>query len=157
MLIFFFERRRVCLKGGFPLVFLPQAHEGRFSPRDNFFFFTLGLPQGGFQPQKLVSGASQRFSTISLLFFLFSIFFKNKTMFKNFYEMEAETLPSTFTSLLMVLMNSSLDRGLLQDFNLYPLTIKGIPSTSIVLTCTTHCYDTSLSDMGPTTQSSIFL
>lgn len=92
-----------CLKGGF--------HPGILL----FSFFTLGLPQGGFQPKIWPHVPHRGFHLGPLLFFLFFIssFFKNKSSLQEFGELQVETLPSTFTSLIMVLMNSSLNIDLL--------------------------------------------
>jgi len=87
-----------CLKGGFHpgiCIFL-------------FYFSLSGYLKEVLNPRDGLRCLMEFFIQASYcIFFLFT----NKSNLKKFCDLEARTLPITFTSLLMVLMNSSLDIG----------------------------------------------
>lgn len=102
----------------------------------SFFCETAGVPPGGFHPYFLPSapprgfhpGIFYYFSVFSFFFFLFFHFLLTQRV----GGVEVKTCFTTNTVFLRFPMNSCLERGFLQIFNLCPLTRMGMASSSMV-------------------------
>lgn len=128
--LFFFEKKLCCLREVFTLAVCPGCLKGGFHPGIFLFIFLFFFSSLGrltrFSTQRWDSCASWRFSPESLFFFLFQWLDEGGD----------EPWSTIITILLILLMNSCFDKGLLYIFNRCPLTSNGMAYSSMVLICT---------------------